>query len=117
LTHSYRIEDCVYELRRRLVPVRHDVVIHHGRSCVPDAIPSQNADLAIASGRVVVATVTWAEPTNVEPSVQQNRALDKPTESPLEFCGSLSTLKRVHNIEPTNIQDVLLWFRQVVGTE
>jgi hypothetical protein len=40
--------------------------------------------------------------------------LDKPTESQLEFCGSLSTLKRVRNIEPTNIQDVLLGFRQAV---
>jgi len=70
LTHSDRVEHCVYELRRRLILVRRDVVMHHGRSCVPDAIPPQNADLTIASVRVAVATTTWAEVTNVEAAVQ-----------------------------------------------
>ena len=84
-THSDRVEDCVYELRWRLILVRHDVVMHHGRSCVPDAIPSQNADLAIASGRIVIPTIAWAEVTNVEPPVQQNRALDKSAQGLSEF--------------------------------
>jgi len=50
--------NCIYELRRRLILVRDDVVMHHGRSGIPYAATSQNPDLAIASRRLNTRATT-----------------------------------------------------------
>jgi hypothetical protein len=91
--------------------VRHDVVMRHGRSRVPDAIPSQNADLAIASGRIVISTIRGRSHKR-ETSGAEKSGARQVDPGPLGI-----PMKSVHgkkNIKPTDIQNIRLRFRQAV---
>jgi hypothetical protein len=88
--------------------VRDDVMMHHGRSGIPNAATSQNPDLAIASGRLNTHATTQAEITDVEPSVQENWTLGVLTQGFSEFRRGFPAGKGIPSIEPANIQNVRL---------